>query len=342
MGETIDRANMTLDLNEAPQVGLVSIVIPCYNAQRFLAETLESAFVQTYPRTEIIVVDDGSTDATAQLIRSCGDRVKAEFDCNRGASAARNRGTALARGEFIQYLDADDLLLPDAIERRITVLRETNADVAYSDWEKLVEGPEGLFEVGDRITRRIEDLHPKAEIAQLNFWAPPAALTYRRTIIEKIGGWKEWLPIIQDARFIQDAGLVGGRFVYAPGVGARYRVTNSSLSRRNEAAFVLDVFRNGCDLQAVFEARGGMSTEERQAIIQVYDYVARSLFYQEQVTFRDCVARLYKLEPHFQIRWPKVAQLVSAMVGFKAATALLPLLTRLRSALSHHQIRRRG
>ena len=73
-------------------------------------------------------------------------RVNAEFGPNRGASAARNRGTALARGEFIQYLDADDLLTPDAIERRVAVLEETGADVAYSDWEKLVEVEPGVFE----------------------------------------------------------------------------------------------------------------------------------------------------------------------------------------------------
>lgn len=124
---------MPLEFKEAPQLGLVSIVVPCYNAERFLVETLDSAFAQTYPHTEIIVIDDGSTDGTAELIRSYGGRVNAEFGPNRGASAARNRGTALARGEFIQYLDADDQLLSDAIERRVAALQETGADVAYSD-----------------------------------------------------------------------------------------------------------------------------------------------------------------------------------------------------------------
>src|SRR5438874_689463 len=99
-----------LKFDQTAEPDLVSIIVPCYNAERFLMETLESAFVQSYPRIEIIVVDDGSTDRTAELIRSCGERVRGEFGPNRGASAARNRGTALARGEFIQYLDADDLL----------------------------------------------------------------------------------------------------------------------------------------------------------------------------------------------------------------------------------------
>src|SRR5215475_6828332 len=98
---------MPIEFKETAQPGLVSIVIPCYNAERFLVETLQSAFNQSYPYTEIIVVDDGSTDGTGALIRAFADRVRAEFQPNRGVCAARNYGTALARGEFIQYLDAD-------------------------------------------------------------------------------------------------------------------------------------------------------------------------------------------------------------------------------------------
>jgi glycosyltransferase involved in cell wall biosynthesis len=316
------------------QADLVSIIVPCYNAERFLIETLESAFVQSYPCTEIIVVDDGSTDRSAEIIRSYGDRVRGDFGPNRGASAARNRGTALARGEFIQYLDADDLLLPEAIERRVNVLRATGADVAYSDWEKLIERTEGVFELGERVARRIEDVDSSPTIASLSFWAPPAALTYRRSIVEKVGGWKEWLPIIQDARFLQDAGLAGGRFVHAAGVGARYRVHSSaSLSRRSESAFISDVFRNACDLQATLETRGEMGSDERRALAQIYDYAARSLFYYDRAAFRECVTRLYEVEPSFTVTWPKVASLATTVFGFKIAGAVVSSLVRLRSLL---------
>jgi glycosyltransferase involved in cell wall biosynthesis len=317
------------------RLGLVSIVVPCHNAERFLSETLESALRQTYPNTEIIVIDDGSTDGTAEVIQAFAGRLTAEFGPNRGASAARNRGTALARGEFIQYLDADDLLPPDAIEHRVAAMRKTGADVAYSDWEKLVELDTGSFDISEKVARKIEDVHPILQIALITeFWAPPAALTYRRTIVEKIGGWKEWLPIIQDARFLQDAGLAGGQFVYSPGVGARYRVhREASLSRRSASAFVADVFHNACDLQATFEARGGMNVDERRAIAQIYDYAARSLFFQDRAAFRECVTRLYEVEQGFRLNWPKVASLISKMLGFKATTTLLSLLTRFRRVL---------
>src|SRR5262249_9602906 len=148
------------------------------------------------------------------------------------------RGTVLARGEFIQYLDADDLLAPGAVAYRIAALQQSGADIAYSDWERLVEIKPNVFELGQQVVRRIEDVHPNPEIALITaFWAPPAAVTYRRGTVEKIGGWKEWLPIIQDARFLQDAGLVGGRFIYVPGIGGRYREhLSASLSRRSTAA----------------------------------------------------------------------------------------------------------
>jgi glycosyltransferase involved in cell wall biosynthesis len=326
---------MPLEFKQSSQAGLVSIIVPCYNAERFLTETLESAFAQSYPHTEVIIVDDGSTDRTAELIRAYGDRVKAEFGPNRGASAARNRGTALARGEFIQYVDADDLLMPDAIEQRVAALQASGADVAYSDWERIVEIKPGAFEIGGRVVRRTEDIHCSLQIALItSFWVPPAAVTYRRTVVDKIGGWKEWLPIIQDARFLQDAGLAGGRFIYVPGIGAQYREhLGASLSRRSNVAFVSDVFRNACDLHAIFERRGGMTSDERHGLAQIYEYTARSLFFQDHATFRDCVSRLYDVEPGFRPSWPKTARLISAMIGFKAAGAILSALSSLRGVL---------
>jgi glycosyltransferase involved in cell wall biosynthesis len=323
---------MPLEFCGARQPGLVSIIIPCYNAKRFLAQTLESAFAQTYPHTEIIVIDDGSTDGSAELIHSYADRVRAEFGPNRGASAARNRGTTLARGEFIQYLDADDVLTLDAIAYRVAALQQSGAEVAYSDWERLVEIEPGVFDIGEQIVRRIEDVHPNIQIALItSFWAPPAAITYRHAIVEKIGGWKEWLPIIQDARFLQDAGLVGGKFIYVPGIGAQYREhLGASLSRRSNAAFVSDVFRNAYDLQKIFEGRGSMSAEERRALAQIYDYAARSLFFLDKVAFGDCVRRLYKVEPGFRPSWPKAARAASAVFGFKATGLLFAALDELR------------
>ena len=91
---------------------LVSIVIPCYNAERWLAGAIESALGQNHVSAEVIVVDDGSTDASPEVIRQFKGKINCLSTSNRGPSAARNIGLKAARGEWIQFLDADDLLHP--------------------------------------------------------------------------------------------------------------------------------------------------------------------------------------------------------------------------------------
>lgn len=84
---------------------LVSIIIPCYNSELYIAEAIECSFNQTYSNVEVIVVDDGSTDRSVEIIKSFGDRIRFEKIDHQGACAARNRGLELSQGEFIQFLD---------------------------------------------------------------------------------------------------------------------------------------------------------------------------------------------------------------------------------------------
>ena len=101
---------------------LVSILITAYNAEDTIAHTLESAIAQTWQRKEIIVIDDGSTDRTAEVARQF-KQVKVVSTENRGLSGAQNNAFPLIQGDYIQYLDADDLLAPDKIERQLAALR---------------------------------------------------------------------------------------------------------------------------------------------------------------------------------------------------------------------------
>ncbi len=299
---------------------LVSIIIPCYNAEKFLAQTINSVLQQTVSDYEIIIIDDGSTDSSTEIIKSFGSRVRAEFQTNLGASAARNKGTELAQGEFIQYLDADDLLRPDALEKRITALRESGADVAYSDWQKLIEVELGKFELGEVISRKIEDIHSDIQIALFtSFWSPPAALLYHRRIVQKIGSWNESLPIIQDARFLLDAGLMGGKFVHVPGVRAEYRIHNNpSLSRRNPVEFVKDCYRNGYQVQEFWERQGELNPERKKALAQVYNYTARTLLMSDRELFKENLQRLYQVEPKFNPSLPKLGGIISYLIGITA------------------------
>src|SRR4051794_37841011 len=101
---------------------LVSILIPAYNAERWIADTLRSALSQTWPRKEVIVVDNGSTDNTLAVARKFESSViRVVSQCKRGASAARNAALGLASGDYIQWLDADDLLAPHKIAAQMEV-----------------------------------------------------------------------------------------------------------------------------------------------------------------------------------------------------------------------------
>jgi glycosyltransferase involved in cell wall biosynthesis len=107
---------------------LVSILIPAYNSQEWLANTLASAVAQTWPRKEIIVVDDGSKDRTAEVARRFASKEVAVVTTkNQGAAAARNHALRLSQGDYIQWLDADDLLAPDKIARQLVALRESDS-----------------------------------------------------------------------------------------------------------------------------------------------------------------------------------------------------------------------
>ena len=123
---------------EGYERGLVSIIIPCYNNGQFIAQAIDSALAQSYPACETIVIDDGSTDSSLGIIKSYGSRIQWRTKANGGAPAARNDGLELARGEYIQFLDGDDLLLPDAVARRLEAM-SAECDAVFGDMRSIDE-----------------------------------------------------------------------------------------------------------------------------------------------------------------------------------------------------------
>ena len=109
--------------------GKVSVIIPSFNGEKYIIQTLQSVFDQSYQNIEIIVVDDGSTDSTLETINPYMDRIRLIQQPNSGVSAARNSGIAAARGDYIMFLDADDLLHSEAIERRMQILLSEKSNI---------------------------------------------------------------------------------------------------------------------------------------------------------------------------------------------------------------------
>ncbi|HEV8417024.1 MAG TPA: glycosyltransferase [Bryobacteraceae bacterium] len=124
---------------------LVTVVIPAYNAERHIAEALEGVLRQTYRPVEIVVVDDGSTDATAETVRRFGPRVRFATQANAGAGAARNRGVAMATGRYIAFLDADDWWPPEKLARQVEILEQNpGCDLVFGQVQQFVHGGKDL------------------------------------------------------------------------------------------------------------------------------------------------------------------------------------------------------
>src|SRR5258708_3630729 len=138
---------------------LVSIVIPCFNQGQFLAEAIDSAIAQSYRNIEIIVINSGSTDETAEVITRYADRIRTITIENRGASHARNAGIAASTGELIALLDADDRWLPDKLSHQVPRLMES-PDVAllYSSYRSFTsDGKSWLTLVEDGFRPTLHD-----------------------------------------------------------------------------------------------------------------------------------------------------------------------------------------
>lgn len=219
---------------------IVSIIIPCYNSKQWVQKAIESCLNQTYPNVEIIVVDDGSTDGSLEVLRYFIPHIRLETGPNRGGNSARNRAFALSTGEYIQYLDADDYLEPDKIARQVQFLQETKADVVYGDWRYRRHLPDVNFSYLDKI--RVSGVQEDilASLLSGRWWVAPGAILYRRHVVIRVGGWDEALRAAQDRDFLTSVALADAKIRYQDGCCFIYRkygevtVSSSNLSRRVE------------------------------------------------------------------------------------------------------------
>lgn len=206
----------------------VSVVIPTYNNAAYLPQTIASALAQEHASHEVVVVDDGSTDETQDVLAPYRDRIRVVRQENAGVSAARNHGLRLARGEYIVFLDGDDLLLPGKLRTQVALLEE-RADVGYvhSGWHRIDENGQHLGTV--------EPWHTAPELSLENWLIRKpvfmGAMLIRRDWIERGGGFDVSLPQGEDLKLFFQMVLLGcqGAWVRQPTVC--YRQHGSSLTR---------------------------------------------------------------------------------------------------------------
>ena len=128
--------NFNQTRREEDRAARVSVIIPTYNRADLIGETIESVLKQTFDDFEIIIVDDGSTDATGEVVRKFDGPIKYLYQDNRGRSCARNRGFEASSGDYVCFLDSDDVLKPMMIERQVSLLdSNSNLGFVYSDYQ---------------------------------------------------------------------------------------------------------------------------------------------------------------------------------------------------------------
>jgi glycosyltransferase involved in cell wall biosynthesis len=296
---------------------VVSIIIPTYNAEKTIEETLDSVYAQTYKNLEVIVVNDGSTDRTLAILENYNNPITILSTENNGVSHARNLGFKHSKGDYIQYLDADDLLMPAKIEIQLQALVTQEADVAYGDWQRFkIENNQ--IKISETVEREIRgDL----EIALFTyFWCPPAAILYSRRICDVLQ-WNEHLPIIQDARYFLDAAIVKGKFVYTNGIVAKYRIAQSnSLSQKSDLNFVKDLYEN---TKGIFTAwKADLHTDKKTAIIQSLRHCINRLSVLDKSLAKEAIEFLLQIEPQYLPPEKGLLRALSRIIGYQHAENL--------------------
>lgn len=202
---------------------LVSIIIPCYNSSRYLSETLTNILSQTHSNFECLVIDDGSTDDTSLIARSFAERdnrIRYYSQENAGSAAARNKGIELSKGEFFQFIDADDLIHPEKVKIQVEYLLENSTiDVAFGQ-VVLFNGSEevnfnSVVDCNNNYTKRLNgrDQEVLKYLVLDNIMAIHAAL-FRSKIIRSIGIFDTNLKSCEDYDFWFRAALAHFNFSY--------------------------------------------------------------------------------------------------------------------------------
>jgi glycosyltransferase involved in cell wall biosynthesis len=218
---------------------LVSILIPAYNAERWITDTIQSALAQTWPRKEIIIIDDGSRDQTLTVAQQfASSSVAVVTQGNQGAAAARNRALALSQGDYIQWLDADDLLAPEKITRQMAAADHCGSKrtLFSSSWGQF------YYRVGKASfapTPLWCDLLPVEWLIrkmEQNLHMPPATWLVSRELTEAAGPWDTRLSLDDDGEYFSRAILASDAIRFVPEAKVFYRASGwGSLSTMDES-----------------------------------------------------------------------------------------------------------
>lgn len=321
---------------------LVSILIPAYNSAMWIEETINSALAQTWPNKEIIIVDDGSMDDTLAIARGFEkEGVKVFSQENAGAGAARNKAFQESKGDYIQYLDADDLLAPDKIALQLNCLLASHQKfhVSSSAWGMFFEDsrnsifkPSKLWHDYDDPVKWLVTAWNKSVFMIIHAWLTP------RFIIEKAGTWNEELSLHDDGEFFSRVVLASSGVIFCKDALSYYRkgLSNSlsqqrTLKAENSRLRVYELYESHLlGIKNTPETRGACADNYQKFIYRVYP---RFSFLLEKAE-----AHLNRLGgSKLKLKKSKFFNLLVTIFGWKRAIVLENIL--LKKEMMPHQIK---
>ena len=208
---------------------LVSILISAYNAEKTIADTLQSALAQTWPHKEIVVVNDGSTDRTAEVVRRFTG-VNLVSTENQGFSTAQNHAFQLSQGDYVQFLDSDDLLAPDKIERQLAALRGSDSRriLLSSPWARFYYRTRNARFVQNSLWQDLSPVEWLLRKMREGIHMQNATWLMSRELVEAAGPWDTRLHYDQDGEFFCRVLLASEGTRFVPGTGIYYRASGSN------------------------------------------------------------------------------------------------------------------
>jgi glycosyltransferase involved in cell wall biosynthesis len=220
----LGKINSSNWISDKSRNDLVSVIIPTFDREGLLVDCIKSVFNQIYRPIECVVVDDGSTDGTFEVVQTLKQELESQdfsilfiWQVNSGAPSARNNGIRNGSGEFFQFLDSDDILYPDKIKAQVNFLKlNPSMDGVYGDWNKGEEN-DHLLVNGEKWDDIISQFYCGQVIHTLSF-------LLRREIIQKTGPWDEKLRRNQEVDYFLRAALKNGKFDYLPITTGLWRI----------------------------------------------------------------------------------------------------------------------
>ena len=249
---------------------LVSVIVPMYNAEHYIAETIESVLNQTWKNVELIIVDDGSTDDSVAVVkRYVSDKVFVYTQPNQGAPVARNVGFQHSHGDYIQYLDADDLLSPNKIEKQMEALHMADVENAVST-STFYQYMGGVVQPEWESLAKVNHNYDYGIDLQIDLWKYfipsyiPSCYLTPRYLIDSVGGWNEHLRKNQDGEFFARVLEHTGKVIFVDSEYVLWRYVSGSISHTH-------------------------SVQKAESVLESYISIAELLLRNKKATAKDAI-----------------------------------------------------